>query len=72
MCSFGCHKDVKLLESSQKGTMKMGEDPESKVCEEQLRSLRCVQPRTEELRGGLMVTAAPHRERRGSSELCSV
>jgi len=43
--------------------MKMGEDPESKVCEEQLRSLRCVGPRAEELRGGLMVAAAPHRSR---------
>jgi len=31
-----------------------------------------VQPRAEELRGGLMVAAAPHRERRGSAELCSV
>ena len=25
-----------------------------------------------ELRGGLMAAAAPHRERRGSAELCSV
>jgi len=31
-----------------------------------------VQPRAEELRGGLMAAAAPHRERRGSVELCSV
>ena len=30
------------------------------------------QPRAEELRGGLMAAAAPHRERRGSAELCSV
>lgn len=37
--------------------MKMGEDPESKVCEEQLRSLRCVGPRAEELRGGPMADA---------------
>ena len=28
--------------------------------------------RAEELRGGLMAAAAPHRERRGSAELCSV
>jgi len=32
----------------------------------------CAGPRTEELRGGLMAAAAPHRERRGSAELCSV
>jgi len=31
-----------------------------------------VQPRAEELRGGLMAAAAPHREWRGSAELCSV
>jgi len=29
-----------------------------------------VQPRAEELRGGLIVAAAPHREWRGSIELC--
>jgi len=32
----------------------------------------CAQCRAEELRGGLMAAAAPHRERRGSAELCSV
>ena len=30
------------------------------------------QPRAEELRGGLMAAAAPHREQRGSAELCSL
>jgi len=30
------------------------------------------QRRAEELRGGLMAAAAPHRERRGSAELCSL
>ena len=30
------------------------------------------QPRAEELKGGLMAAAAPHREPRGSAELCSV
>jgi len=30
------------------------------------------QPRAEELRRGLMVAAAPHRERRGRAELCSL
>ena len=34
--------------------------------------LWCAQRRAEELRGDLMVAAAPHRERRGSAELCSV
>ena len=33
---------------------------------------RRAQRRAEELRGGLMAAAAPHRERRGSAELCSV
>jgi len=33
---------------------------------------RFAQPRAEELRGGLMAAAAPHREQRGSAELCSV
>jgi len=32
----------------------------------------CAAPRAEELREGLMAAAAPHRERRGSAELCSV
>jgi len=32
-----------------------------------------VQPRAEELSGGLMVAASPHREsKRGSAELCSL
>jgi len=30
------------------------------------------QRRAEELRGGLMAAAAPHRERRGGAELSSV
>jgi len=39
------------------------------VCEERLRPLVVL---SAELRGGLMAAAAPHRERRGSAELCSV
>jgi len=31
---------------------------------------RIAQPRAEELRGGLMEAAAPHREWRGSAEFC--
>jgi len=34
--------------------------------------LWCAQRRAEELRGGLMAAAAPHREPRGSTELCSL
>ena len=34
--------------------------------------LRFAQHRAEELRGGLMVATAPHRQQRGSAELCSV
>ena len=34
--------------------------------------LGVVQPRAEELRGGLIVAAAPHREWRGSTELCNL
>jgi len=30
------------------------------------------QPRAEELRGGLMAAPAPHKEQRGSAELCSL
>jgi len=48
----------------------MGKGLEGKVCEEQLRALGVL--RAEELRGGLMAAAAPHRERRGSAELCSL
>ena len=30
----------------------------------------CAQPRAEEVRGGLMAASDPHREQRGSAELC--
>jgi len=30
------------------------------------------QPKAKELRGGLMAAAAPYREQRGSTELCSL
>jgi len=39
--------------------------------EEQLRSPGLFSPEKKRLRG-LMVAAAPHREQRGSTELCSV
>ena len=37
-----------------------------------LEVLGCAQPRAEELRENLTAAAGPHRERRGSAELCSV
>jgi len=43
---------------------------EHTTCEEQLRSVGLLSPE-QRLRGGLMAAAAPHRERRGSAELCS-
>jgi len=45
---------------------------QGKVCEEGLRALGLLSPEQGRLRGGLMAAAAPHRERRGSAELCSV
>jgi len=39
---------------------------------EQLRCLGVLSPEQSRLRGGLMAAAAPHREQRGSTELCSV
>jgi len=44
---------------------------EDRIYEERLRPV-FAQHRAEELRGGLMAAAAPHKERRGSAELCSV
>ena len=42
------------------------------VCEERLRALGLLSPEQSRLRGGLMVAAAPHRERKAalSSALC--
>ena len=45
---------------------------EDTVCEEKLRSLGLSSPEQSRPRGGLMVAAASHRERRGSAELSSV
>ena len=55
-CPKGGYKDG---EGSWRGSGEAAEDP------------AFAQPRAEELRGGLMA-AAPHRERRGSAELCPV
>ena len=45
---------------------------DGKGCKERLRPLGVLSPEQSRLRGGLMAAAAPHRERRGSAELCSV
>jgi len=43
---------------------------EDKVYEEWLRSLGLRSSEQRRMRGDLMVAVAPHRERRGSAELC--
>jgi len=51
-------------------------DLDGKTCKDQDQQAAelpwCAQPRAEELRGGVMAAAAPHREWRGSAELCSL
>ena len=67
------YKKDRKLSSVQKRAAKMGQDPEGKVREEQLRSVVCSAQREEKLRGGLMVAAAPHEGSGGaalSSALC--
>ena len=49
----------------------MVKGPEGKTYE-WLEALGFHEPRAEELRGGLMAAAAPHRKQRGSAELCSL
>ena len=60
------YKDIKHKEHL-KEEYKDGEGSEG---QDVLRAAGFVQPRAEELRGGLMAPAAPHREWRGSAELC--
>jgi len=57
------YKDIELLESVQRSVT---------MVENMEQAPGCAQRRAEELRGGLMAAAAPHRERRGSAELYSV
>jgi len=45
---------------------------ESKLYEEQLRFIGLFGLEQRRLRGGLMAAMAPHREQRGSTELCSL
>ena len=66
------NNSVMLLGSNQRRAMKMVKGLKDKMMhEEPLKSL-CAHDRAEELRGGLPAAAAPHRERRGSTELCSL
>jgi len=62
-------KDTKLLGSDQMRVMKIVEGLKS-ACGA-AKNLGRAQRRAEELRGGLMAAAAPHRERRGRAQLCS-
>ena len=62
----------KIMREHPKEGCKDGETSEGKVCEKTLRSLSLFSPEPGRLRGGLMAAAAPHRERRGSAELCSL
>ena len=68
--SFRYHsiKKIKLLER----TMKVMKGLEGKMEKKQLRTLSLLSSEQKRLSGGLMVSAAPHREWRGSAELCSV
>jgi len=50
----------------------MGKGLEGKVYEEQLRSLGLLSPEKRRLRGVPVAAPAPHREWRGSTELCSL
>ena len=45
---------------------------EGKIYEEQLRSCGMLSAEQRSWGGGLMAAAAPHMERRGSAELCSL
>jgi len=50
----------------------MGKDLEGKTNEEWLRPPCLFSLEQSRLRGGLMAATAPHREQRGSAELCSL
>ena len=65
-------KDIKLLESVQRGAAKVVKGSEEKMYEEQLRCLGLLGAKQSRLRRGIMAAAAPHRERRGNTELCSL
>ena len=63
---------MKQLESIQIRVMKMEKDLEDKMYEMWLRSLGLFSAEQSRMREGLMAAAAPHREQRGSAELCSL
>ena len=62
-------RGIKLLVEVERRAAKCLKDKRHK---EWLRSPGLCNLKQSRLRGGLMAAAAPHRERRGSAELCSV
>ena len=63
---------MKLLGSVQRRAAQAVNILEEKMDEEQMRILGLLRPEKRRMKGGLMAAAAPHREQRGSTELCSV
>ena len=63
---------MKQLESIQIRVMKMEKDLEDKMYEMWLRSLGLFSAEQSRMREGLMAAAAPHREQRGSADLCNI
>ena len=58
-----CRKDIKVLESVQRGAAETEKGLEGKECEGQPLSLGLFCPGRGGMRGGLMAAAAPHRKR---------
>jgi len=80
LCSLTPNTGYSLGATVEEGHKAIGEHPKEKDGEgsgaQVVRGVAevpgFVQPGAEEMRGGLMVAAAAHREWRGSAELCSV
>ena len=80
LCSLTPNTGYSLGATVEEGHKAIGEHPKEKDGEgsggQDVRGVAevpgFVQPGAEEMRGGLMVAAAAHREWRGSAELCSV
>jgi len=63
---------MKLFGSVQRRAAQAVNILEEKMDEEQMRILGLLRPEKRRMKGGLMAAAAPHREQRGSTELCSL